>query len=233
MLTQCNENIIEIVDSIKQCIPIMKQNYGISFDENNYKNLINYGQYFYNTLSKANIHTKNYNKIDKSVKFLDDVYNDLNKIYLNNKIFKIYNLLENKPWTLSLEGSNILIISKYNDLIKKKCKLTNKLYDIDLFPKCNFTFIEYINTCDESKSDNYEKICLNYKNILIQLDSLYDIVLLDVGGLIYPMTDMLSYLSKSYIDIGDDIKYYFGIYDDEFIKDDNNKKYINELWNKV
>lgn len=233
-----NDITDEIIKTFIKCLEILKFKYGILFD-NNYNNIIEYSQEFFKSIYYSDIIAVNTEKYDNSIKFVDNLFikdYELNKkININTFSLNIYNFINYKPWTIELKNKNILIISKYNKLIKERCKMTEKIYGIDLFPNCEFTFIDMIETNYDNKINKYNIIINNYKKLLEKSINLYDIALLDVDGYNSLFINILNMLDKSYIDLGNSLKYYFGLYDNDLLI--NNKEilymYNNQYWQKI
>ena len=177
-------------------------------------------------------------KIYDKIIFVKDLnykhFSNLLKVnkYINKKDLHISNNLENS-WTLLLKGKNILIISDYYDKLKNAINNIEKIYNIDLFPECNILLMDSPNIYNNTKT--IKEIKETYMNKINEIQSNIDIILIDIKYYSYLFIHEFYKLNKSCIQLDEDLKYYFGIYDNYFINNHKDilTKYLNEYWQKV
>lgn len=160
--------------------------------------------------------------------FIKENFSNKNNIW--NGVYNIYNFIHYDPWTLSLQNKKILLLTDKQELNENHINLRNHIYGIDLFPNCKFIFL---------------KINNNYENLIIQLIKTinyikniindFDIALIDTkyNGNLY--CNEIYKCNKSAINIGNVLNIYFGLYDDNFLKDYKIilDIYQNKYWNKI
>ena len=218
-------------DNFETKIDYMKKEKGILFEGST--GFFGFSSTVLLSLLLADIIIKNNN--GEHNKFIEDTYKNLNKEFIKPTLFSISSNIKNNNWTTALKGQQILIISKYSKNIMNVINDREKIYDIDLFPECEFLFIETPDISNESKIENYKNIIDKYENKINEINKYVDVVLLDAKGLNNVFIKFLNKCNKSTIVLGKQLKYYFGIYDNEFIENNKEemKTYLNKYWVKV
>jgi mannose/fructose/N-acetylgalactosamine-specific phosphotransferase system component IIB len=218
-------------DNFETKIDYMKKEKGILFEGSTH--FFGFSSTVLLSLLLADIIIKNNN--GEHNKFIEDTYKNLNKEFIKPTLFSISSNIKNDNWTTALKGQQILIISKYSKNIMNVINDREKIYDIDLFPECEFLFIETPDISNESKIENYKNIIDKYENKINEINRYVDVVLLDAKGLNNVFIKFLNKCNKSTIVLGKQLKYYFGIYDNEFIENNKEemKTYLNKYWVKV
>ena len=226
-----NDTHIFDKDIFKTKIEYMKKEEGILLEHST--DFYNFSSTVYISLVHADIIIKN--NEGKHNKFIEDTYKNCDKVLIKPTIFSISSNINNDHWTMALKGQKILIISKYSKNIMEIINDREKIYGIDLFPECEFLFIEAPDICNESKIENYKNILEKYENKIKEINQYYDVVILDVNGLNNLFIHFFNNNNKSTIVLGEQLKYYFGIYDNEFIENNKEemKTYLNKYWKKV
>jgi hypothetical protein len=150
----------------------------------------------------------------------DIIKNKYNKKIIWANMLDIFHYIYKTPWTISLKGKRILIISPFD--ITEKIPIREKIYGIDLFPEC-----EIINIVSQVQDIDsiYEKLDMIKDN--------YDIALVSCKG----YSNMIcNYIyenhKKSSIYVGNVLGMYFGIISSQWIKDrpDILKLFMNSYW---
>jgi hypothetical protein len=157
---------------------------------------------------------------------------NMNNKYINKKDLQISNNLENS-WTLLLKGKNILIISDYCDKLKNAMNYKEKIYNIDLFPECNIVIMD--SPIIYNNANTIQDIKEIFMKKINELQREIDVILIDMKYYSYLFVHEFYKLNKSCIQLDEDLKYYFGIYDNDFINNHKDilTKYLNEYWQKV
>lgn len=176
-----------------------------------------------------------HNNIHESIVF---IYDNFKTPTIWSESLNVYNLIQsNNIWTQELKNKKILIISQFNNKIKNTINNRNKIYNVELFPQCEFIFIdvpllnnEKINTLKNFNND-FNSIVSNIKR---EIDN-FDIALVSCGIYSNLILSQISNINKSAINMDESIQYLFGIYDSTFENENKeiSKLYKNEYWQKV
>jgi len=139
----------------------------------------------------------------------------------------IFHYIYSIPWTLSLKGKRILIVSAFIDSIEKKidstknnigldsnCKynIRENIYGIDLFPDCTFEFIRPPQTQGANPSLEWDIEMKMFTDRLDEMRDLYDVALVSSGGYGNLICNYIfEEHNKSAIYVGGVLQMYFGI----------------------
>lgn len=145
--------------------------------------------------------------------------------------YQFYNI-HNNPWSISLKGKKLLIISEFNNIIREKLDNREKIYGIDLYPECEFIFIDLL---EEDKKLSYDTLIKKLFNNINNLSNKFDVALLSCGGLSNLILSTIDDIGKSGIVMNSFLEISFGIYNDDFEErhSDIIKLYKNEYWTKI
>ena len=205
--------------------------------------LVHFTKMYLNSFKDCEIYTcldnftkDNIRNSEKHTLSFNFIINNLKKKEcINSSVFDIFNSLHN-PWTHILKGKRILIISPFIELIKKKENIRENIYDIDLFPNCNFVYkkcpiTNFLNNRN-NESFNLNKELKKFSNEITEIKDTFDIALCDClgGGNIF--SNIIYNLGKSAINIGNVLQMYFGIYNKNWIKERKEiiQLYLNNNW---
>ena len=146
----------------------------------------------------------------------------------------IYHYIHLEPWTLSLKGKKILIISSFVETIREKVKIREKIYNIDLFPECEFIFLKPPQTHGNNKSRVFHEELNDFIIEIKKIKNNFDVALVSSGGNGNLICNELFKMNKSSIYIGGVLQMYFGIYGERWLKErpDIMKLYKNEFWSR-
>jgi hypothetical protein len=158
------------------------------------------------------------------------------KKYTNkHKIWdRIYNIGENipyYPWSLSLSGKKILIISQHAEKIAEQGNKSD-YYGVKLFPNCKIQCLEF--KTERIGEYNSDQIFSIYIENLKNYD--FDIALLDVYGYGNILAEYIyNIMKKSSINVGEMLPLYFGLYNQQYAETypDIMKLYKNDKWKKI
>ena len=144
--------------------------------------------------------------------------------------YQFYNI-PNNPWSISLKGKKLLIISEFNNIIREKLDNREKIYGIDLYPECEFIFIDLL---EEDKKLSYDTLLKKIFNDINNLSNNFDVALLSCGGLSNLILSGIDDNGKSGIVVNSFLEISFGIYNSDFEErhQDIIKLYKNEYWTK-
>jgi len=144
--------------------------------------------------------------------------------------YQFYNI-HNNPWSISLKGKKLLIISEFNNIIREKLDNREKIYGIDLYPDCEFIFIDLT---EDDKKLSYNTLLKKLFNNINNLSDNFDVALLSCGGLSNLILSSIDDINKSGIVVNNFLEISFGIYNNDFEErhQDIIKLYKNEYWTK-
>tara|TARA_Y100000389_G_scaffold179009_1_gene192661 strand:- start:777 stop:2489 length:1713 start_codon:yes stop_codon:yes gene_type:complete len=144
--------------------------------------------------------------------------------------YQFYNI-HNNPWSISLKGKKLLIISEFNNIIREKINNREKIYGIDLYPECEFIFIDLT---EDDKKLSYDTLLKKIFNNINNLSDKFDIALLSCGGLSNLILSTIDDIGKSGIVVNSFLEISFGIYNSDFEErhQDIIKLYKNDYWTK-
>ena len=149
--------------------------------------------------------------------------------------FDIFHYIFSEPWTHSLKGKRLLIVSPFIETIKEQLSIREHLYNgVDLFPGCTFEFLKPPQTQSDEPSQDFLYEMHRFKqNVDKKLNS-FDIALVSCGGYGNPICAHIYSKGKSAIYVGGVLQMYFGILGNRWIKDrpDIIKLYHNKYWTR-
>ena len=149
--------------------------------------------------------------------------------------FDIFHYIFSEPWTHSLKGKRLLIVSPFIETIKEQLSIREHLYNgVDLFPECTFEFLKPPQTQSDEPSQDFLYEMHRFKqNVDKKLNS-FDIALVSCGGYGNPICAHIYSKGKSAIYVGGVLQMYFGILGNRWIKDrpDIIKLYHNKYWTR-
>lgn len=145
--------------------------------------------------------------------------------------YQFYNI-HNNPWSISLKGKKLLIISEFNNIIRAKLDNRGKIYGIDLYPECEFIFIDLT---EDDKKLSYDTLLKKLFNNINNLSNSFDVALLSCGGLSNLILSSIDDINKSGIVVNSFLEISFGIYNNDFEErhQDIIKLYKNDYWTKI
>ncbi len=171
-------------------------------------------------------------------KYIIQSHNFINRKYKKKEMFSsltmdIFNYIHN-PWTHTLKGKRILIISPFIESIKKKESIRDKIYGVDLFPDCTFVYAKPPQTQGQIRCEDYN---LELEPFLKELDSLkdsFDIALCSCGGYGNIVVNYIYEMGKSAIYVGGVLQMYFGIYGMRWMRErkDIMNLFMNKYWTR-
>jgi hypothetical protein len=213
----------------------MKNNAGIAFDD--WKSVESYSVQYLKAFENSDLFCcwelqGNYiNHITQSHAYIMNSFPGKKHIWAY--ALDIFHYIHSNPWTRSLSGKRILIISPFVETMKKQVPHLNKIYNIDLFPQCTFVFIQPPQKQGKETSlDFHEELRLFYLELDKEKDN-YDIALVSSGG---NGNIICNYIfeqhNKSAIYVGGVLQMYFGILGNRWIIERNEimHLYYNEYW---
>lgn len=229
---------IEIQNYIQTNNAIMKNNAGIKLS--NINSVVKYSNMYLRAFENCDMYGGweswggYINHISQSHHFIVNTF-PTKKIF-GSYTFDIFHYIYDQPFTTAFKGRRILIVSQFEESIRSKLEIRDKIYDgVDLFPECSFVFIKPPFTNGSNSSEEFD---IELEKFFIKLNGLkgsYDIALLSCGGYANPIANYIyENHNASSIYIGGVLQMYFGIYGVRWMKErpDILKIYLNEYWSR-
>lgn len=219
---------------------IMKDEYNVLLK--NEEELLLYTKLYIDAFNNCDLYlnispkTKQFNKFNKFINIFENI---IKKDNITSYTTNISNFILNNPWTTALKNKKILLISPYVELFKEKETYYNKIYDCNLFPNCDFIYLNPFSLNKDTENIKTELTFLENLNILsckiMEIKNNFDIALIDSKGYNNIICNEIFKLGKSVICIGEVLPMYFGIYNDKLLNEykDNILIYNNRYWTKI
>jgi hypothetical protein len=233
-INQIPQNIQEY---IQQIIPAMKNNAGIRLTTMN--SVISYSNMYLKAFDNCEMFA-GWEVQGKYINHIQQSYNMiLNRYSYNRKIvwafnFDIFHYIHSQPFTQALRGKRILIVSPFEESIKEKIPIREKIYGIDLFPDCVITTIKPPQTQAGENSREFDIELALFCNRLDAIKDTYDVALVSCGGYGNLVCNHIYESGRSAIYVGGVLQMYFGILGNRWLKErpDVVRLYLNEYWSR-
>ena len=215
----------------------MKFNAGVKITS--YASMINYAKRYHAAFSACDRYLSwepwgdVYRWIEKSHQYIETEYPSKAGIWA--LAMDIYHYVHHNPWTLSLRGCRLLIVSPFADSMREKVPHLTDVYGIDLFPECTFTFIKPPQTQGHQPSKEWSIELDAFCERLQEVRDEFDVALCSCGGYGNPVCSFIySQLGKSAIYVGGVLQMYFGIYGARWLRErkDVLLLFMNEHWSR-
>ena len=221
---------------INQTVSAMKRNAGIQFTSA--KSIHQYSELYLDSFKDCDIYT-GWEPWGDVYKCITDSHNEIRKEFSTKKIlwafiFDIFHYIKSMPWTFTLKGKRILIISPFADSMREKDPNRDKIYGVDLFPDCNLMYIKPPQTQADEPSQMFITELEKFKNELDSISGNYDVALVSAGGYGNLICSHIYKTGHSAIYIGGVLQMYFGIVGQRWMRErqDIIRYYINEHWTR-
>lgn len=222
-------------------IKVMKNNAGINITSND--SLINYSNLYFEAFKKSK-HYFDWEIHGSVYKGIRDSHDYISNIIAKNKkpiwafSLDIFHSIYTIPWTHSLRGKHLLIISAFKESIEEKINnnILDKIYGINLFPNCTFTIIKPPQTQGDNSSmdwkEEFDKFTQELNTVI--MNNNIDVALVSSGGYGNLICNYLYDNNISSIYVGGVLQMYFGILGTRWEKERPEivKLYYNEHWSR-
>jgi len=228
----------EIHNYFQNTVPIMKRNAGIRVS--NIDSIVKYSNMYLRAFENCDIYG-GWEAWGHYIPHILQSHNFITTTFLTKQSFwvfamDIYHYIYSRPFTTALRGRRILIVSPFEESIRSKLEIRNKLYDgVDLFPNCSFVFIKPPMTNGDNPSDEFDVELSRFYTRLDKLKEKYDVALLSCGGYANPIANYIyENHGASAIYVGGVLQMYFGIYGGRWLKEraDVLKLFMNNNWSR-
>jgi len=219
-------------DKFKEDLKVMTDRF---VNINSLNDIQTYSRIYLETFHRANTYIRwepwgsIYSNTSQSHYFIEK--NFVKNINLWGESFYQFYNIHNNPWSISLKGQKLLIISEFNNIIREKLDNRGKIYGIDLYPECEFIFIDLT---EDDKKLSYDILLKKLFNNINILSNNFDVALLSCGGLSNLILSTIDDIGKSGIVVNSFLEISFGIYNSDFEErhQDIIKLYKNDYWTK-
>ena len=220
---------------IKKTIPTMKNNAGIQITDIN--NIIIYSKLYLDAFHQCDLYL-DWEPWGDVVTYIQESYNFITLNFKRDRIWSfamdVFHNIYNNPWTLSLRGKRILIISSFVDSIKEKIDDREKIYGVDLFPDCKFVFLKPPQTQGENPSREFVEELKDFHRQIDEVINDFDVALVSCGGYGNLVCSYIYQQGKSAIYVGGVLQMYFGIYGERWVRErpDVLNFFLNKHWSR-
>jgi hypothetical protein len=227
-------------DRIDSMLPTMKQNAGVKMS--NSASIQKYSDMYLKAFENCDMYfgwdvQGNYiGHIAQSHQYIRSTY--LTKKMLWSLALDIFHYIHGTPWTHALRGKRILLVSAFEDSIKEKLEIRDKIWGetgVDLFPECTFVTIKPPMTQAEEESKEFDQELAAFFERLDAVKDDYDIALASCGGYGNLVCNYIfENHKKSAIYVGGVLQMYFGILGNRWLEErpDVIRLFLNEYWSR-
>lgn len=230
-----NKNVQEYFDNVR---PAMKNNAGIKMSNN--ESILKYSEMYLKAFENSEMFC-GWEIYGDYIKHISDTHGFMKQLNSTKKMawsfaLDIFHYIYDTPWTTALQGKRILIISAFEDSIREKIPIRDKIYDgVDLFPDCEFVFIKPPMTQADEPSREFDVELKEFTDRLDTIKDDYDIALVSCGGYGNLVCNhIFENHQKSAIYCGGVLQMYFGIVGKRWFieRPDIVRLFMNEHWSR-
>lgn len=228
----------EIHNYFQNTVPIMKQNAGVRLSSIN--SIVKYSNMYLRAFENCDIYG-GWEAWGHYMPHISHSHNFITTTFPTKPIFwvfamDIYHYIYSRPFTTALRGRRILIVSPFENTIRSKIAIRNRIYDgVDLFPDCSFLFIKPPLTNGDNPCDEFDVELERFYGRLDAFRGKYDVALLSCGGYANPVANYIyENHGASAIYVGGVLQMYFGIYGGRWLKERAEvlKLFMNDEWSR-
>ena len=224
------------VDYINRGLFTMKNNAGIKIS--NTESIIKYAKMYLEAFEFCDTYFE-WEPWGDVYRYILTSHNFINLNFGNKKQFwaftlDIFHNIYNVPWTKSLKGKRLLIVSPFIESMKEKVDKLPEIYGTNLFPECSFVFIKPPQTQGECESEEFDIELEKFMKEIERIKDDFDIALCACGGYGNLVCAEIYKLGKSAIYVGGVLQMYFGIYGNRWLKErpDVLRLFMNKHWSR-
>lgn len=146
----------------------------------------------------------------------------------------IFHNIYNNPWTQTLRGKRILIISPFVKSFEEKVPILKEIYGVDLFPECTFVFLKPPQTQGDCVSEEFDIELDKFIEKIEEIKDDFDIALCSCGGYGNLVCSKIFDMGKSSIYVGGVLQMFFGVYGTRWLKErpDVLRLFMNKYWTR-
>ena len=221
---------------IKNTIGTMKNNAGIKLSDIN--SIIKYSQLYLEAFNKCDIYFE-WDPWGDVYKYIKGSHDFININFKNKKrlwafTLDIFHNIYNNPWTQSLKGKRLLIVSPFKKSFEEKLPVLKEIYGVDLFPDCSFIFIKPPQTQGDCESKEFDKELDDFIHEVEKIKDDFDIALCSCGGYGNLVCSKIYDMNKSAIYVGGVLQMYFGVYGSRWMRERGAilRLFMNKHWSR-
>ena len=225
-----------IMNYFQHVVGAMKNNAGIKLS--NMQSIIKYSDLYLKAFDQCEM-MAGWDLQGNYIGHIADSHEYLKKTYPEKRMvwalaLDVFHYIYANPWTTALRGKRVLIISTFEESIKEKIPIREKIYGIDLFPDCTISTIRPPQTQAGEPSEEFD---VELDRFLLRLDDIrdtYDVALVSCGGYANPVCAHIFESGKSAVYVGGVLQMYFGILGSRWLKErpDIIRLFLNEHWSR-
>lgn len=232
-----NKNVGENeMNYIKNTIGTMKNNAGIKLTDIN--SIVKYSQLYLQAFNKCDIYFE-WDPWGDVYKYIKGSHDFININFKNKKrlwafTLDIFHNIYNNPWTQSLKGKRLLIVSPFKKSFEEKLPVLKEIYGVDLFPDCSFIFIKPPQTQGDCESKEFDKELDDFIHEVEKIKDDFDIALCSCGGYGNLVCSRIYDMNKSAIYVGGVLQMYFGVYGSRWMRERGAvlRLFMNKHWSR-
>lgn len=223
--------------SLKQILNTMKNNAGIQITDSQtlmkysyqYLQAFDYSELFFSWAKWGNV---NQGYVADSIDYVEKRFGKDRKV-LDALVLDVFHYIH-KPWTHTLKGKKILIISPFIDSFKEKEKIREHIYGVDLFPDCEFIYLKPPQTQGQTHSLPFDHELMKFIKELETVKDDFDVALCSCGGYGNLVVNYIYNMGKSAIYVGGVLQMYFGVYGERWLRERKEvmRMYMNKYWTR-
>ena len=138
--------------------------------------------------------------------------------------------LTNTPWSQSLEGKKVLVVSGFADSIKSQHSHLSKAFKSIKYPSFELHVVKAPIVAGDRDSDgrSWFELLEDMKSNISKAD--FDIALIAAGAFSYPLAAYVKSIGKIGIHCGGGLQLFFAIMGNRWNNSPEILKYVNEFW---
>ena len=233
MILQTNQTLQN--DLLEKFLFVMKNNAGIKIT--NPQSIVNYASMYLQAFHECEMYFdwEPWGNVAQSIfDSLLFIHINFNKTRVSALALDVFHNIHSNPWTTSLRGKRLLIISPFVDSMREKLDNRDKIYGVELFPECEFVFLKPPQTQANCESDEFNVELDKFVFKINEIKSLFDVALVSCGGYGNLVCSKIYQMNKSAIYVGGVLQMYFGIYGSRWERERKEimSLYKNEYWTR-
>ena len=221
---------------IKNVSKTMKNNAGIKLT--GLASIAKYSKLYLDAFHKCDAYFE-WEKWGEVYKYIQNSHDFITNNFKDKKQFwaftlDIFHNIYNNPWTQTLGGKRLLIISPFVKSFEEKLPVLKEIYGVDLFPECTFVFLKPPQTQGDCPSEEFDLELDKFVEKIEDIKDEFDIALCSCGGYGNLVCSKIFDMGKSAIYVGGVLQMFFGVYGNRWLKErpDVLRLFMNKHWTR-
>ncbi len=236
MMMRSNQLSPDFQNYVNKTVATMKNNAGIRLT--GYDSIAKYSKMYMESFDQCEMYTcwepqgDVYRYIAQSHDYIREKYPQKTPVWAF--ALDIFHYIHSIPWTLSLRGKRVLMVSAFEESIREKIPIRKEIYGIDLFPECDILTIRPPQTQGTEESLEFDIELAKFCERLDTIKDTYDIALVSAGGYGNLICSHIYKSGKSAVYVGGVLQMYWGINGQRWIRErpDMLRVYLNGSWTR-